>query len=250
MHAAEALAAPCEATAAVGKGRLAAMQRVRGLAPCVTALPRHARVRKSSLSAAAAAFAPQREREGDAELLAEVRALLAEEEALDPRLEQPAVAKGLSVALKDVLWRLVALPVEHYGQAEATASTLVELLLGYEHLEALKPFLKKIKPMPAVFDNFWVKNLQGTNVKKGKTKRDLSLCNFMWLYTMITPHGDVIPCQMIDKYPVGNVKTAGFMDIWNGAEFQAIRFKILRHHRGRQIQNQYQRILLAVQRLR
>ena len=45
-------------------------------------------------------------------------------------LEQPAVAKGLSVALKDVLWRLVALPVEHYGQAETTASTLVELLLG------------------------------------------------------------------------------------------------------------------------
>ena len=51
-------------------------------------------------------------------------------------LEQPAAAKALSGALKDVLWRLVALPVEHYGQAEATASTLVELLLGYEHLAA------------------------------------------------------------------------------------------------------------------
>ena len=51
-------------------------------------------------------------------------------------LEQPAAAKALSVALKDVLWRLIAVPVEHYGQAEATASTLVELLLGYEHLAA------------------------------------------------------------------------------------------------------------------
>lgn len=60
-------------------------------------------------------------------------------------LEQPAVAKGLSVALKDVLWRLVALPVEHYGQAEATASTLVELLLGYEHLAApLAELVKKL----------------------------------------------------------------------------------------------------------
>ena len=57
MRAAEALAAPCEVTAAVGKGRLAAVQRVRGLTPRVTALPRHARVRRPSLSATAAAAA-------------------------------------------------------------------------------------------------------------------------------------------------------------------------------------------------
>jgi len=47
-------------------------------------------------------------------------------------------------------------------------------VLGYEHLEALKPFLATIKPMPAVFDRRWVKNLEGTHVKKGKTKRDLA----------------------------------------------------------------------------
>ena len=51
-------------------------------------------------------------------------------------LEQPTNAKALTGALKDVLWKLVALPVEHYGQAEATTGTLVELLLGHEHLAA------------------------------------------------------------------------------------------------------------------
>ncbi len=43
-----------------------------------------------------------------------------------------------------------------------------------EHREAIAPFLKSIKPMPAVFDNKYVKNLHGKNVKKGKTKRDLA----------------------------------------------------------------------------
>jgi myo-inositol-1-phosphate synthase len=47
-------------------------------------------------------------------------------------------------------------------------------VLGYENLKELAPFLKKIKPMKAVFDNKWVKNLHGTNVKTGKTKRDLA----------------------------------------------------------------------------
>jgi myo-inositol-1-phosphate synthase len=40
-------------------------------------------------------------------------------------------------------------------------------------LEQMKPFLSKIKPRPAVFDQEWVKKLHGTNVKKGKTKMDL-----------------------------------------------------------------------------
>ena len=40
-------------------------------------------------------------------------------------------------------------------------------------LAQMKPFLSKIKPRPAVFDQEWVKKLHGTNVKKGKTKMDL-----------------------------------------------------------------------------
>jgi myo-inositol-1-phosphate synthase len=47
-------------------------------------------------------------------------------------------------------------------------------VLGYEHVEALKPFLSKIKPMKAAFDSYYVKKLVGTHVKKGKTKRDLA----------------------------------------------------------------------------
>ncbi len=35
-------------------------------------------------------------------------------------------------------------------------------------------FLKAIKPMPAVFDNKYVTRIHGTNVKTGKTKRDLA----------------------------------------------------------------------------
>jgi myo-inositol-1-phosphate synthase len=41
-------------------------------------------------------------------------------------------------------------------------------------LEKLKPYLQTIKPMPAVFDRYYVKRLNGTHVKKGKNKRDLA----------------------------------------------------------------------------
>jgi myo-inositol-1-phosphate synthase len=47
-------------------------------------------------------------------------------------------------------------------------------VLGYEHLQALKPFLETVKPMPAVFDTAYVKKLSGENVKKGKNKADLA----------------------------------------------------------------------------
>jgi len=44
----------------------------------------------------------------------------------------------------------------------------------HEHVEPIATFLKGIKPMPAVFDQFYVKRLVGTNVKKEKTKRELA----------------------------------------------------------------------------
>jgi myo-inositol-1-phosphate synthase len=40
-------------------------------------------------------------------------------------------------------------------------------VLGYEHLQELKPFLEKVKPMSAVFDRHYVKKLDGPNVKTG-----------------------------------------------------------------------------------
>ncbi|HEY5440896.1 MAG TPA: inositol-3-phosphate synthase [Gemmatimonadaceae bacterium] len=47
-------------------------------------------------------------------------------------------------------------------------------VLEDKHLEPIADFLKAIKPMPAVFDNHYVTRLNGPNVKKGKTKRDLA----------------------------------------------------------------------------
>ncbi len=37
----------------------------------------------------------------------------------------------------------------------------------HEHVEPIADFLKTIKPMPAAFDQFYVKRLEGTNVKRG-----------------------------------------------------------------------------------
>ncbi|MEP6573841.1 MAG: inositol-3-phosphate synthase, partial [Gemmatimonadota bacterium] len=44
----------------------------------------------------------------------------------------------------------------------------------HEHVEPIADFLKAIKPIPAVFDQNYVKRLEGKNVKKGRTKRELA----------------------------------------------------------------------------
>jgi myo-inositol-1-phosphate synthase len=54
-------------------------------------------------------------------------------------------------------------------QAASTAR-----VLEHEQLEKIRPFLEGIHPLPAVFDQYYVKRLNGTNVKKGKNKRDLA----------------------------------------------------------------------------
>jgi myo-inositol-1-phosphate synthase len=47
-------------------------------------------------------------------------------------------------------------------------------VLDEKTLLQLKPYLETIKPLPAVFDQYYVKRLNGTHVKKGKNKRDLA----------------------------------------------------------------------------
>jgi myo-inositol-1-phosphate synthase len=47
-------------------------------------------------------------------------------------------------------------------------------VLESKDLEKVQKFLKGIQPMKAAFDQNYVKNLQGPNVKKGKTKFDLA----------------------------------------------------------------------------
>jgi len=47
-------------------------------------------------------------------------------------------------------------------------------VLERQTLDEIKSELANVKPMPAVFDQNYVKRLSGTNVKKGKTKMDLA----------------------------------------------------------------------------
>ncbi len=47
-------------------------------------------------------------------------------------------------------------------------------VLDEKHIGPVADFLAAIKPMPAVFDQKYVTRISGTNVKKGKTKRDLA----------------------------------------------------------------------------
>jgi myo-inositol-1-phosphate synthase len=53
--------------------------------------------------------------------------------------------------------------------AACTAGVLERSLL-----DQIRPELEQIKPMPAVFDQRYVKRLSGPNVKKGKNKKDLA----------------------------------------------------------------------------
>ena len=47
-------------------------------------------------------------------------------------------------------------------------------VLEKQTLDGIKSELETVKPMPAVFDQNYVKRLSGTHVKKGKTKMDLA----------------------------------------------------------------------------
>jgi myo-inositol-1-phosphate synthase len=47
-------------------------------------------------------------------------------------------------------------------------------VLDRDLLDQIKPFLQSIKPRRAVFDRNYVRKLDGPNVKKGKSKRDLA----------------------------------------------------------------------------
>ncbi len=47
-------------------------------------------------------------------------------------------------------------------------------VLDRKDIDPYADFLKSIRPMPAVFDKAYVRRLDGENVKRGKTKRDLA----------------------------------------------------------------------------
>ena len=62
-------------------------------------------------------------------------------------------------------------PIPHNAYEAARHAGVLD---RHEHIEPIADFLKGIVPMPAVFEQHYVKRLEGTNVKTGKTKRDLA----------------------------------------------------------------------------
>jgi myo-inositol-1-phosphate synthase len=72
-------------------------------------------------------------------------------------------------ALDNVVFGAWDLFQENAYEAAKTAGVLEADLL-----EQVKPELEAIEPMSAVFDRRYVKRLDGPNVKKGKTKKDLA----------------------------------------------------------------------------
>jgi myo-inositol-1-phosphate synthase len=71
--------------------------------------------------------------------------------------------------LKDIVFTGWDIFEENMYEAARTANVLEQ-----KHLETIKPFLEAIRPMPAVFDQHYVKRLSGTHVKKGRSKCDLA----------------------------------------------------------------------------
>jgi myo-inositol-1-phosphate synthase len=62
---------------------------------------------------------------------------------------------------------------DHF-QDDAYQAALHAGVLEHELVDSVKNLLKRIRPMPAVFEQKFVKNLHGENVKKGKHKMDLA----------------------------------------------------------------------------
>src|ERR1035437_9088721 len=73
--------------------------------------------------------------------------------------------------LKDVVFTGWDIFEDNVYEAAAHAK-----VLDKDTLNELKPYLESIKPMPAVFDQYYVKRLNGTHVKKGKNKIGRASC--------------------------------------------------------------------------
>lgn len=72
-------------------------------------------------------------------------------------------------SLKDLVFTGWDIFEDDMYSAASKAGVLESELLG-----RVKPFLKTIKPMKAVFDHDYIRNIDGPNKKKGKTKMDLA----------------------------------------------------------------------------
>src|SRR5437868_10397970 len=83
----------------------------------------------------------------------------------------PAIKDYISLAkLDDIVFGGWDIFPENAYQAAIKAGVLDK----HEHLEPIKAELEAIKPMTAVFEQAYVKKLNGPNVKKGTSKMDLA----------------------------------------------------------------------------
>jgi len=83
----------------------------------------------------------------------------------------PLIKKFVPLAnLKDLVFGAWDIFEDNSYQAALKAEVLEKSII-----ESLKLELEIVKPMSAVFDQKYVKNLSGKNIKKGKTKMDLAL---------------------------------------------------------------------------
>ena len=84
--------------------------------------------------------------------------------------KSPAIKDFVPLApLNDIVFGAWDIFDENCYEAAKTAGVLEN-----ELLQQIKPEMEQIRPWPAVFDRKYVKRLDGPNVKKGKTKRDLA----------------------------------------------------------------------------
>src|SRR5262245_9326530 len=84
--------------------------------------------------------------------------------------KSPAIKDYVSIAnLDDIVFGGWDIFNDNAYQAAVRASVLDTRLL-----DQLKPELEAIQPMPAVFEQAYVKKLNGPNVKKGTSKADLA----------------------------------------------------------------------------
>ena len=87
-----------------------------------------------------------------------------------PEKRAPAIKDFIRLAgLDDLVFGGWDLFKDNSYEAALKAGVLERTLL-----DQVKDFLSGIRPMPAVFQQKFVKKLHGENVKKGKTKKDLA----------------------------------------------------------------------------
>jgi len=75
--------------------------------------------------------------------------------------------------------------------------------------------------------------------KKEKTRQD-TFCILPWMHFYLSTNGNVLPCCISDRdYPIGNLKTEKFSEIYNGSKMASIRKNMLNNIKSKECKNCY-----------